>query len=343
MPAHAAPAAPQDEYEDLLSQWADLEAALSVLLARPMQVPGFGAKLRQIDAWLQDLVAHDVDAGLYLMFQLASTSTAGYSAAHALVCAVLCHIFAHELPLSASERDRLVAAALTMNIAMTALQDQLALQRERPSGAQQQAIAAHPQAGRTLLARLGVDDALWLSVVAGHHAAVPGKLPLAQQTPAARLTGILATIDRYAAMISPRKSRPARKASDSARALTGQLAGLGGSAEAGETLLRTIGLCPPGTFVQLDDGATAIVLRRSDQPNLPLVASLCDQHGAAHAPPLLHQTAHGKPRIRSALTRPAREPDHRTMLRLGLYAAQHSPGLRSPIPQLGQARPDWRG
>lgn len=342
MPTPGAPAQPQDEYEDLLGQWADLEAALAVLLAQPLQVQDFCAKLRQIDAWLQDLVAHDVDAGLYLMFQLASTSTVGYSAAHALVCAVLCHIFAHELPLSSSERDSLVAAALTMNIAMTALQNQLALQRERPSGAQQQAIAAHPQAGQALLAQLGVADALWLRVVGAHHGApAPGKQPLAQLAPAARLARILATIDRYAAMISPRKSRPARKASDSARAIKEHSAGA--ADEVGETLIRSIGLCPPGTFVQLDDGATAIVLRRSEQPNLPLVASLCDPHGAAHPAPLLHQTAQGRPRIRSALTRPAREPDHRTMLRLGLYAAQHSPGLRSPIPQLEQVRPDWRG
>ena len=125
------------EYEDLLSLWSDLESGLSVLLSRPLQVQDFPAKVRQFDAWLQDLVAHDIDAALYLMFQLAATSMVGYSASHALVCGTLCHIMAHELHLPAQERDSLVRAALTRNIGMTALQDELAVQRERPTASQQ--------------------------------------------------------------------------------------------------------------------------------------------------------------------------------------------------------------
>ena len=57
----------EGEYEDLLSLWSDLESALSVLLSRPLQVQDFPGKVRQFDAWLQDLVAHDIDAALYLI------------------------------------------------------------------------------------------------------------------------------------------------------------------------------------------------------------------------------------------------------------------------------------
>ena len=118
-----------EEYEDLLSLWGDLESALSALLARPAQARSFQAKVRQLDQWLQDLVAHDIDASLYLMFQLAATSTVGYSASHALVCATLCHLMAREFNLPSHERNALVRAAFTMNIGMTALQDELADQR----------------------------------------------------------------------------------------------------------------------------------------------------------------------------------------------------------------------
>jgi hypothetical protein len=130
------------EYEDLLSLWSDLESALSVVLSAPLRVQDFPAKVRQIDRWLQDLVAHDIDAALYLMFQLASTSSVGYSASHALVCGTLCHIMAQELQLPPRERDSLVRAALTMNIGMTALQDVLAEQREKPTAA---AAGGHSQ------------------------------------------------------------------------------------------------------------------------------------------------------------------------------------------------------
>ena len=205
----------EGEYEDLLSLWSDLESALSVLLSRPLLVQDFPGKVRQFDAWLQDLVAHDIDAALYLMFQHASTSTVGYSASHALVCGTLCHIMALELKLPQRERDSLVRAALTMNIGMTALQDELAVQRERPTAEQQEAIKSHPEDSMLLLERLFINDQLWLDVVGQHHASIAERIPLAQQEPIDRLTRVLGTIDRYAAMISPRKSRAGRSATRS--------------------------------------------------------------------------------------------------------------------------------
>lgn len=321
----------EGEYEDLLSLWSDLESALSMLLSRPLQVQDFAAKVRQFDHWLQDLVAHDIDAALYLMFQLASTSTVGYSASHALVCGTLCHIMAQELQLPPRERDSLVRAALTMNIGMTRLQDELAEQRERPTAAQQEAIRSHPEESLMLLQRLHITDPLWLDVVGQHHATMTDRIPLAAQAPEDRLTRVLGTIDRYAAMISPRKSRAGRSATDSVRAIVGQE--IEQRDEVSYTLVRSIGLCPPGTFVKLDNGDTAIVLRRSEKANHPLVASLLDRAGHHHAQPSLYQTATGKPRIQSALARSAvsLELNHRTMMRLGQYAAQHSAGLRGLV------------
>ena len=324
-----------EEYEDLLSLWGDLESALSTLLARPTQARSFQAKVRQLDQWLQDLVAHDIDASLYLMFQLAATSTVGYSASHALVCATLCHVMAQEFALPSHERNALVRAAFTMNIGMTALQDTLADQRERPSSEQQESIKKHPAHSQDLLEQLHVTDDLWLEVVGQHHLILGERIPLANLDPRDRLTRILSAIDRYAAMISPRKSRPGRSATDSVRALVGQE--VSQRDEVGYTLVRSVGICPPGTFVRLDNGDIAIVLRRSDKPNLPLVASLLDAHGQALSEPRLHRTSEGKPRVQSALTRAAVtvDLDHRTMVRIGLYASQPNAYLSTEPSRLG--------
>ena len=328
-PAHRY--APEGEYEDLLSLWADLESALSVLLSKPLLIQDFAGKIRQFDAWLQDLVAHDTDAALYLMFQLASTSTVGYSASHALVCGTLCHIMALDLALPTHERDSLVRAALTMNIGMTALQDELAAQHERPTASQQEAIKSHPLESQALLERLYITDSLWLEVVEEHHATTPLRLPLAQEAPKNRLIRILSTMDRYAAMISPRRSRAGRSATDSLRVIVGQEGTH--RDEVGYTLVRSIGLCPPGTFVRLDNGETGIVLRRSSKANHPLVASLVDSAGAHCSPPALYQTAQGKPHIQSAVARSAVgvELDQRTMARLGLFAAHRRATERRPL------------
>lgn len=190
----------------------------------------------------------------------------------------------------------------------------------------------HPQESQTILERLYVTDHLWLDVVGQHHERPHERTPLAELEDVERLTRILGTIDRYAAMISPRQSRPGRSALDSVRALVGP--GIDQRDEVGYALVRCVGLCPPGTLVKLDNGDTAIVLRRSEKANLPLVASLLDRSGTHYREPRLHQTSHGKPRIQSALPRMSVvvEMNHRTMVRLGLYAAQRSTGLVSQLP-----------
>ena len=137
-------------YEDLLGQWSDLESGLGIILASPNSVQQFSHRVLQYDRWMQGLLQRDPDVGLYLLFQLASNSPVGYSASHALVCGVLCHLLAGELKLPLKERNSLVHAALTMNIAMTALQDELANQAEKPTQAQQDAIRAHAIKGAML-------------------------------------------------------------------------------------------------------------------------------------------------------------------------------------------------
>lgn len=320
-------APPDNEYEDLLGQWLDLEAAVSTLVAHPAQVQDFLVKVRLCERWLQDLVAHDTDAALYLMFQLASTSTAGYSASHALVCATLCHVVARDLALPPSERHSLVRAAFTMNLGMTALQDLLALQHEPLAPEQKQAIARHPQAAVQLLVKLHVIDDLWLSVVERHHQIQSDSEPLLSQSPLVRLTRILGVIDRYAAMISPRRFRAGRSATESVRAIMGQ--DLKNSDEVGLALVRSVGLCPPGTFVRLSNGQVAVVLRRSSKANFPQVASLLDAQGAELAPPQLHATHEGRTQVESALARASvpLDPSHRTMVRVGLYATRRTSSI----------------
>jgi len=148
----------ENEYEDLLGLWADLESGLGIILGSPASVQEFEPRVWQYDRWMTDLLKRDTDMGLYLLFQLATNSPVGYSASHALVSAVLCHLIALELKLPQEERDSLVHAALTMNIAMTQLQDHMVDQLEKPSAEQQAAIRDHATMGIELLRRLEITD-----------------------------------------------------------------------------------------------------------------------------------------------------------------------------------------
>ena len=312
----------EDEYEDLLGQWADLESGLGILLGHPGSVQEFVLRLNQYDRWMQDLLKFDTDVGLYLLFQLAINSPVGYSASHALVCAVLCHLIAVDFDLPMSERNSLVQAALTMNIAMTRLQDTLSTQRNRPNAEQQMAIYSHPAKGALMLGNLGMVDSLMLETIRLHHQDNDLQVKLNMLAPPQRLAHILHVVDRYAAMISPRQSREGRSATESAKNILNNAATQGD--EVGQALVRVVGLCPPGTFVQMDDNKVAVVMRRSSKPNQPDVAIVINDLGVQVKPPSLHQTSSGSPAIKNALTASVvhERINHHLILQLGTQAAQ---------------------
>ncbi|WP_295851100.1 phosphodiesterase [uncultured Xylophilus sp.] len=324
-PSSRAPAPPADDpSEDLLGQWSDLEAGLSMVLVQPLAVQDFALKLRQYDRWMRWLMEQDPDIALYMLFQLASTSSAGYSASHALVCAALCHLVAGELRLPAAERDVLVQAAMTMNIAMTELQDKLAQQNERLSAAQRQTVEGHAYEGALLLQRLGVADRLCLEVVRIHHSVGQSRRTRGWGAlePADRLAHVLNAIDRYAAMISPRVTRSGRSASESVRAL---LDGQGDyHEEMAQALLRAVGVWPPGTFVQLDSDEIAVVVRRTDDARTPAVAIVVDREGRALRQPRLHLTAQA-PQVRAPIPRGRIETplNNLRLLQVGVFARRH--------------------
>ncbi|MCX7276319.1 MAG: phosphodiesterase [Burkholderiales bacterium] len=319
---------PQEaDYEDLLSLWADLQAGLSMVLAQPRHTADLARKIRQYDLWMQNLLRQDTDTGLYLLFQLATNSAVGYSALHALVCAVLCHVTAEELKLKPVERDSLVRAAMTMNIGMTRLQDTLALQTAKPSDTQQALIRGHASASATLLRAMGVSDYLWLDIVINHHGPATSKAEFQQLEAVHRLTHILGVVDRYAAMVSPRKSRAGRSMAETVRAMLANVQVR--NDPVGAALVRAIGQCPPGTFVAMDNGDTALVLRRSATANQPLVATLLNAKNQPFTPPRLHRTSTSAPKVQSAL--PANTVktriNHQRLLRQGIQADRGGPLL----------------
>ncbi len=310
------------EYEDLLALWSDLESGLGVILGSPANTLEFAHRVVQYDRWMQGLMQRDPDVGLYLLFQLASNSPVGYSASHALVCGVLTHLIAAELKIAVPERDSLVHAALTMNIAMTAMQDELATQSEKPTSGQQDLIRAHAIKGSLMLANMGVGDDQWLDIVSNHHDDAVERADLRMAPPVTRLTRILKVVDRYAAMISPRMSRAGRSATESARSVMANTSAK--TDEIGHALVRSVGLCPPGTYVRLDNDELAIVLRRSSEHNFPYVAIIGKPTGELTAAPRLHNTAERSPHIRSALAASAVRArlNHFHILQLGGYGRQ---------------------
>ena len=284
----------------LVERWSAVESKLGGLLASIGSTSDCQKKLYLLDKYIQTQTKENSQASQFLLFNRAVTHFSDYSVLHALLCATLANSLAGFFGLLDEERRSLVCAALTMNVAMTRLQDALAVQQAPPSSTQRRDIENHCTAGKQALIEAGVTDTMWLDIVAQHHAPLEGPEALADWPPVQRATKILQMVDRYTAAMSPRKSRTGRTARDSARSVIVQ-AGAARHDEVGTALIGMLGLCPPGTYVTLANGETAVVMLRGVKPGEPWVASVLNRNNVPISIPRLLDTAREGMKIQSAL------------------------------------------
>jgi HD-GYP domain-containing protein (c-di-GMP phosphodiesterase class II) len=266
--------------------WPNLQMRLRLLLADPRGADWIG-RLRALRDDVLGLVDRHQDRALLRLTYDAHNEYRDYSANHGLYVCVLAYLACGQLPgWQAEWVDSLTLAALSMNVTFTQIHDELARQTSPLSELQRQAMFAHPERAAAMLAEIGVDDAMWLHAVRHHHDAPSG--PMAGRSPEAMMARLIRRADRYAARLSPRKSRAAASASAAAQ---GALLDEGGHGdEAGQALIRTLGLYPPGVWVKLQCGEVAIVVRRTAFAKAPVVVSLVSKTGLPLAVPALRNT-----------------------------------------------------
>ncbi|NDY91942.1 HD-GYP domain-containing protein [Ideonella livida] len=278
--------------------WPDLQARARILLA-DTSLPDWQPRLDELLAELLQQFRRRPDELLARTFYEAGTSFEDYATHHALLVMLLCDLAGPRLPRwDPSWETPLLKAALTMNIGMHALQNQLAREVRPLSAPQQVQVRAHAQLGMQLLQAAGVTDPLWLEAVRLHHDQPQG--PVEERTPAARLGALIQRADRYAVRMSIRRGRPALSARVAAQQA---FFSEGGSAdEAGLALLGALGLYPPGTWVRLASGETALVLKRQAGPKAPQqVAALLNREGLPLAVPALRITVPPRHEVAEAL------------------------------------------
>jgi HD-GYP domain-containing protein (c-di-GMP phosphodiesterase class II) len=255
--------------------WLGLPERANQVLRNPAAA-GFLVALTQLHDDLTARADREPDKALMALIRLASVSADHYSATHGLLCAVAASLVARQLPgWLPADRRALGLAALSMNIWMTELQDELAKQRSAPTVAQRAALANHAPGAVKLLRDAGVDDDDWLQAVAHHHDAVPG--PLAGRGRGQQMARVLQRVDLFTARLSPRRTRAAMSASAAAQAAySGED---GRPDEAGMLLIRALGIYPPGCLVRLASDERGVVLRRGAKANQPQVAAISDRSG----------------------------------------------------------------
>jgi HD-GYP domain-containing protein (c-di-GMP phosphodiesterase class II) len=266
--------------------WPNLQMRLRLLLVDPRGAD-WVARLRTLRDDALALVERSPDRALLRLMYDASNEFQDYSANHSLFVCVLASMACAQLPAWQPQwADSLTLAALTMNLTFTQTQDDLARQAGPLSDHQRGAMRDHPERAADLLAEIGVEDPMWLHAVRHHHSAPGG--PMAGRPPEETVARLVRRADRYAARLSPRRTRPASSATAAAQVALLDEGGL--SDEAGQALIRTLGLYPPGVWVKLQCGEIAMVLRRTPIAKAPIVVSLVSRTGMPLAVPALRNT-----------------------------------------------------
>ncbi|MFT4241086.1 MAG: phosphohydrolase [Acidovorax sp.] len=270
-----------------LPDWPGLQLRATQLLRAPQAGGDFGGRFQALHGELARHSEHSPDAALLALVYLSAQETRMYSATHALLVSCITMVVAREmLQWPAQPVQQLGQAALSMNIAMTGLQDQLALQKEPLTAAQIAAVENHAAHSEALLRDLGVADPEWLEAVRCHHHRAPG--PLAKKTPAQQMARLIQRADIFGARIAPRAARwpmpvtAAMQASyyDEEHQVD----------EAGSALVKALGVYPPGAFVRLASHEVGVVVRRGATATTPRVAVVANRDGMPTGEPIPRDT-----------------------------------------------------
>ncbi|MDE2457135.1 MAG: hypothetical protein KGL43_26390, partial [Burkholderiales bacterium] len=280
-------------------QWATLAMHLDAVLRLVKPGSAWLGRFEPVHGQARQLAEKRPDASLYHLIYSAGHSTEKYSTHHALLTMLICEEVASLLQWTPGQRDSIGRAALLMNLAMTRLQDLLAQSDREPTPEMRRQIAAHAEEGARQLGAAGLDDALCIEAVRLHHDASQECLPFEELTPARRLARLLRRVDIFGAKLSRRQRRVALSPMQAARQAC--LGADGQPDEIGAALLKTVGLYPPGSFVELVSGEVAIVIARGRRANLPLVASLVSPSGTPLGEPLLRDTLSPRHAVRAAV------------------------------------------
>lgn len=248
----------------------------------PLSVDPFPAQVEAIAAALQRAVERDEDAALA---SLAMLEEGRLCVRHEVETAIVVAAMAKRLQMDAQTSREVVCAALTMNISNLELHESLYHDTAPLSDSTRILMNLHPGQSANLLHHAGVTSKEWLEAVKKHHerwdgSGYPHGLIGSRSTLGAQLIQLA---DTYTARTSERswKTREATSTTvaDLLRNVEGTI-----NPEIGKVLVSILGIYTPGSWVVLDNGETALVVRRGKSLKTPMVLSFVSRGLALGAP-----------------------------------------------------------
>jgi len=248
---------------------------------------------------LQTICQKSPDAAIA---KIITDDNSDYAVKHPIHTAILCELSGLHLKWSLEKRRNVIGAALTMNISLGYLQNELLSQSKPLSTKQQKIINSHPSDSATILKKMGVSNKIWLETVNKHHENIDGTgypsnltqkdIPLA--------ASLVSLSDVYCAKVSGRNYREPIFANVAVRDIylekdhshEGTLI---------EVFVKLLGIYPPGCIVKLQSDEIGIVTRRGRAVDAPEVLVLNDKKNNALKMKVKRNTGHKNFSIKSII------------------------------------------
>ncbi len=247
--------------------------------------------------------AADINIDIAVATVFLNQAAAHYAVRHSVDSALVALLIARAMKKPSQEIQAIMAAALTMNIAMLRQQDQLENKEEPLTEAETELIRTHSSKGVEILKQVGVTHQEWLSYVELHHENEDGSgYPLGKEIKVVPQNArILALADHYCASVSIRKYRKTLLPSAALRdvLLTG---GRASDPMLAAYFIKELGTHPPGSFVRLQNGEIGVVTRRGKAPATPVVHAFIGPRGAPLSFPIQRDTGKELYEIRDTLS-----------------------------------------
>ena len=273
--------------KSIYTRWTDAIDTLETLVHELPHDPDFPTKLASLAQELITLADLDADIAIFMAVRQDQARHLRYGYSHSIYTALLAILMAKRMEWTA-ERVRLITqAALTMNASIADLQGQMASQDYPALDRQRAQLRTHPMDSAALLAKAGVTDTEWLAAVCQHHEQADGSGYPTGSTQIDEMAQILHMADVFMARISPRAIRPPMSVQDAARQMFRD--DKGGTMST--TIIKALGIYPPGNLVKLASGELGVVMRRGTEARTPLVAAVTDTQGRSVTTTLHRNTA----------------------------------------------------
>lgn len=269
---------PQHHVLGMMGQAHSIIQNVTLGMVAQVPLPNTPDELMKVVRVLIDAIGLNPDIALACI--LYKQTAEGYSNRHLMDAAILSIMVAKVMQLPQEQIESIAFAALTMNIGMLRLQEDLQNREEPPTDEERALIRRHPETSVSLLKSAGVIDPNWLEYVSHHHEHIDGSGYPAGVKGDSIPDGakIIALADRYTAMIAPRKFR---KAIHPTQALRSLLMDSDKSCDAKITafFIKELGIYPPGCCVRLANGEIAVVMYKGVTATTPAVQAIKNHLG----------------------------------------------------------------